>query len=102
MVWAALDDANPWETVRHKGSMLRFAWDFPAGRMRTDLTPLLEMRAMLPQVDVRIQRRLFRILDDEEKTVLWLALENYRVGHQARGNSSRSPAVSGCCRCAVI
>jgi len=85
IVWTALDDANPWEIVRHQGSMPRFAWDFPVGRMRTDLTPLLEMRALLPQVDVRIQRRLFRILDGEEKTVLRLALENYQSRTPGKG-----------------
>jgi len=85
IVWSALGDANPWETFRHKGAMLRFARDFSTERTGSDLTSLLEMRALLPQVDIRIQRRLFRILDDEEKTVLWLALENYQSRAPGKG-----------------
>jgi len=75
LVWSNLDGSRPRETARLDGPMPRFAWDFPPGLTREGLTPLLEMRALLPQVEVKGRIRMFRLLDDQDKTVLRLALE---------------------------
>lgn len=74
LVWASLDD-TPRETARFSGAMPRFAENFPPGLMRESLAPLLEMRALLPQVEVKCSQRLLRILDSEQKTVLRLVVE---------------------------
>ncbi len=52
-----------------------FAWDLPQGPLRERLTPLLEMRSLLPQVSVRQKQRSLRVLDDEEKTVVRVVLQ---------------------------
>ena len=59
--------------------MPSFAWDLPDGALRNKLEPILEMRALLPTVTVRSQSTVWRLLDDEEKTVLRVAFEQNRV-----------------------
>ena len=75
LVWSNLDGSRPRETLRLSGQMPRFSGDFPPGLTREGLTPLLEMRALLPQVEVKSRVRMLRLLDEEEKTVLRLSLE---------------------------
>ena len=86
-VWGTLDESSIWESIRLKGGLPVFTWDFPAGRMQSDLTPLLEMRRLLPQVELLVRRQLFRVLDSEQKTVLWLIREEYQ---------SRAPGEEAC------
>jgi CHAD domain-containing protein len=83
LVWADLEQ----ERLRISGEVPRFAWDFPDGRMRDDLAPLLEMRALLPQMVVKSRVRMLRMLDDEEKTVLQLAIEEYEGREPGKGES---------------
>ncbi len=52
-----------------------FAKDLPPGALREHLTPVLEMRSLLPQVSIRQQLRTLRVLDDEEKTVVRVVLQ---------------------------
>ena len=53
----------------------KFAQDLPAGLLREGLEKIFEMRAILPQVRLQTSIHLFSLLDDEEKTVLRLAVE---------------------------
>ena len=48
---------------------VRFASDLPAGPIRRDLAPILEMRALLPMGRVALRQRLVRVLDGQRKTV---------------------------------
>ena len=73
-----------------KGSP-RFSHDLPAGHLRNGLNGILEMRAFLPQVRVRTRVRTFSLLDDEEKTVLRLAVEQ----HSLRGPQRSKPRKLG-------
>ncbi len=76
LVWTPMDEAAPPVTYPLPGEVPRFAWDLPPSPLRARIAPLLEMRALLPQAQVRVSRRTFRVLDDEEKTVLRLLFES--------------------------
>jgi CHAD domain-containing protein len=52
-----------------------FAAELPAGPLRELLAPIVEMRALTPLVRIRTRERTLRVLDDEEKTVARLVLE---------------------------
>ena len=47
-----------------------FAWDFPAGVFRDRLAPIIEMRRLLPRVEVEHHSRVVHMMDDEQKTVV--------------------------------
>ena len=64
----------------------KFAWDLSIGRIREQLTPLLEMRALLPQVEIKSSIRKLRLLDDEEKTVLKLVFEESESRPPGKGS----------------
>ena len=48
---------------------LRFAEDLPPGPLRETLTPILDLRALLPMLELSGRARELRFLDDERKTV---------------------------------
>ncbi len=52
-----------------------FAWDLPAGDLKASLAKVLEMRTLLPLVRVRNTVTVLRQLNDDEKTVLRLVLD---------------------------
>ncbi len=56
----------------------RFAWDLPDGALRERLQPLLEMRALLPRLELESRIQALRLLDDQDKTVLRLQFEQHR------------------------
>ncbi len=47
----------------------------PAGSLRDDLQPILEMRTLLPLLHIDSRLTTLRVLDDEEKTVVRLELD---------------------------
>lgn len=53
----------------------RFFQDLPPGPLRDRLAPVLEMRALLPVIRLESRFTLLRLLDDEEKTLVRLELE---------------------------
>jgi CHAD domain-containing protein len=55
-----------------------FALDMPDGALRQRLLPVLEMRTLLPQVRISQKMRTLRVLDDEEKTVVRVVLQENR------------------------
>lgn len=98
LVWASLEE-TPRETVRFTGAMPRFSDDVPPGLMRESLAPLLEMRALLPQVEVQSKIRLLRVLDAEEKTVLRVVFEENACRAPGRGEFA---ALVGRVRCLPV
>jgi CHAD domain-containing protein len=64
------------------GSTPRFSCDLPAGPVRDAASGLLDVRALLPQVEIKNRVRSLRLLDSVEKTVLRILVEQ---------NSSRAP-----------
>jgi CHAD domain-containing protein len=55
-----------------------FSRELPAGPLQERLTPVLQMRVLLPLVSITQQRRTLRVLDDEEKTVVRVVLQENR------------------------
>jgi CHAD domain-containing protein len=55
-----------------------FTEDLPPGSLRERLAPVLQMRVLLPQVTIAQQQRTLRVLDNEEKTVVRVVLQENR------------------------
>jgi CHAD domain-containing protein len=52
-----------------------FAWDLPAGSLRSALSPLVEMRRLLPVVRLEASGEALQILDENRKTVARVVLD---------------------------
>ncbi len=52
-----------------------FIWDFPDGKLKKHLVPIIKMRALLKLVEVHCRSTTYRILNQDEKTVTRLAYE---------------------------
>src|SRR5262249_4358340 len=52
-----------------------FAWDLPYGPLRDSLQPIIDVRRLLPQVEVEIHGRLLDVLDDDRTTVARIRIE---------------------------
>ena len=63
-----------------------FAWDLPEGALRDCVEPLLSVRRLLPIITVESRIQTLRILNEDEKTIARLIIEenSYR-GDAARG-----------------
>jgi hypothetical protein len=74
--WRDLEDGKLLEQLAVGAEVPSFTWDMEEGRFRSRMEPILEMRALLPRllVDSRIAR--FRLLNEDQKTVLRLSLEH--------------------------
>ena len=72
-------------------SLPHFVWDIPDGDLKKLLAPILEVRALLKLVEVHSQSTTYRILNQEEKTVVRLSYEEIRLSSQVR-----EPALSAC------
>ncbi len=84
LVWSGIGEVTPRQTMRLQEEPGRFVEDIPPGLAREQIAPLLEMRALLPQVDIKGRRITLRILDDEEKTVLRIVLEQTEAREPGR------------------
>lgn len=80
-----LEDDSAQETIRLEGAVGRFFRDYPPGLLRDRLADALQMRALLPLVEVRRRERLLRVLDGEQKTVLRIALQEHAARPPGRG-----------------
>ena len=56
-----------------------FVWDLPDGDLKARLTPIVEMRALLKLVEFKTRTNSYRILNRDEKTVLWLMSKTLRL-----------------------
>ena len=68
-------------TLQHGGPFLSppcFAADFPPGRLREALEPILGIRCLLPLATVHLDGRQYRLLNQDEKTVVRLVIERQR------------------------
>jgi CHAD domain-containing protein len=65
-------------TLQQGGPELKtacFAHDFPPGRLRETLTPMLGVRCLLPLAAVQLSGRQLRLLNSDQKTVARLVIE---------------------------
>ena len=91
LLWRRLNTSSALASEKIKDSM-KFVHDLPAGPLRSGLDGILEMRAFLPQARVRTRVQTFSLLDDEEKTVLRLAIEQHALLGR-KGSKSRKLGV---------
>ncbi len=68
----------------------QFVWDLPHGILRTQLDPIVTIRALMPMADVYRQETAYRILNEDEKTVARLVLEEI----YPRKREGRTPLLS--------
>ncbi|MGD8443130.1 MAG: CHAD domain-containing protein [Desulfobacterales bacterium] len=69
------------------GSLPVFIWDFPEGKLKKRLAPIIKMRALLKLVDLYSQSTTYRILNRDEKTVVRFAYEEIRLSRDKSGPS---------------
>jgi CHAD domain-containing protein len=55
----------------------QFVWDLPPGLLRVKLAQILSIRALMPMANVVRQKTRYRILNQDEKTVAWVTLEEF-------------------------
>ncbi|MBN1102666.1 MAG: CHAD domain-containing protein [Deltaproteobacteria bacterium] len=67
-----------------------FVWEFPDGRFKKQLAPILGVRALLKLAEVRSRLRPCGLLDSEGKTVVRLACEEIRSSSE---ENAPAPAV---------
>jgi len=84
LVWTGEGPGEEAEILAVVRGMPKFSGDLPQGALRDKLSKLLEMRALLPQVEIKGRVRLFKVLDEEKKTVLRFSVGSY---------ASRSPGI---------
>ena len=88
LLWHDLKaSAEPREQVI--AASLGLALDLPAGPLRDLILPALGPRRLLPIVVFDIEPRVLRLLDEEDKTVVRLMLETYRLQTPGRGLAPR-------------
>lgn len=80
--WHLLLRPSGEETVSLQGKGLAgcsFSSDFPPGRLRTVLEPILDVRRLLPLVTLDSSGVVIRFLNQDEKVVAFLFLQEQRV-----------------------
>lgn len=65
--WSALD--GPARFRLRLDSNPRFAWDLPPGPFRTELESVVEMRRLLPRLEITSRGETLHVLDGNQKTV---------------------------------
>ncbi len=86
LVWRSVDDGEVLGRY-HLDEVPRFVADLPAGPVTDRLGAVVEMRALLPLVTVEARHLTLRLLDDEDKTVARVVVEE---GASARADGARS------------
>jgi CHAD domain-containing protein len=61
----------------------QFVWDLPPGLLRATLAPLIGVRALLPRTTLYRQKIVYRVLNEDEKTVALVTLEIYDAHKEA-------------------
>jgi CHAD domain-containing protein len=82
-----------WRSLRDTGQRVhvalahapRFARDIPPGQLHDYLEPVLEMRELLPLVNISSKIHSLRVLDKAEKTVARILIEENRIRRRKGG-----------------
>jgi len=56
----------------------QFIWDFPESALEQHLKPIIKMRRLIKLVDLTSHTVPYRVLNADEKTVVWLSFETVR------------------------
>ena len=79
LIWCSTQQGIPKITLPRIAKVPNFSDQFAVGAMRSVIAPSLEMRALMPKVDLVTRVQLVRVLDDERKTVVRVKVEENRV-----------------------
>ena len=71
-------------------SLPSFVRDFPVGDLKKLLAPILEARALLKLAEIHSKSTVYRILNQEEKTVVRLRYEEIRLANRVRESALSS------------
>jgi CHAD domain-containing protein len=74
------DETVSWQSIEVDPGLLR---DLPQGPVRERLKPLLGIRRLLPLFEIRSRRQTLCLLNEDEKTVIRLLLEENRLRDHA-------------------
>lgn len=90
LVWRAFEDgdAGPSAEIREETeAQIGFARDLPAGVLRDRAAAAVGIRRLLPLLEVESRVRVLRLLNEDDKTVVRLVLEEsrFRDGRSGRG-----------------
>jgi CHAD domain-containing protein len=80
---------HPLQCRLANGALPAFADDLPAGAMRAQIAPLIEPRRLLPLAVLETSGQVLRVLDDQQKTVARIVLEQITVTPADNGQSPR-------------
>lgn len=69
-----------------------FAWDLPPGPVRDRLQPVLEVRRLLPLLEIRSRVQPLCLINEDDKTVVRVLLEDNRFEDPARGREGPAAA----------
>jgi CHAD domain-containing protein len=86
LVWRSATNGVVYGSIVQAGAP-RFVWDLPSSALRERLTPILEMRALLPKARIETTRHDLRLLNKDEKTVARLTMDQDLL----RGRHGRAP-----------
>jgi CHAD domain-containing protein len=78
------DETDSWQNIDVDPGLLR---DLPKGPVRERLEPLLGIRRLLPLFEVRSRRQILCLLNEDDKTVVRLLLEENWLRDQARDSA---------------
>lgn len=80
-----IPELHPNRQVALSDVTLRFSTDLPPGSIQDTVSRLLDVRAMLPQVEIKSRVRSLRLLDSAEKTVLRILVEQHNSRIPGKG-----------------
>jgi len=63
----------------HIRSFPVFKWDFPDGRLKELLSPIIKVRALLKRAEIASHSTSYRVLNRDEKTVARFVFEEFRL-----------------------
>ena len=82
LLWHDLSDGEPTleQVIVDAPGLAR---DLPPGPVQRLILAAIGVRRLLPVVDIEVETQVLRLLDDEEKTVVRLVIEAYRLSGKA-------------------
>ena len=84
LLWRSLDDSGQRLHIALSHAP-RFTQDIPAGQLRDKLAPVLEMRELLPLVNISSRVHTLRVMDKIEKTVARIQIEENGIRRRKGG-----------------
>jgi CHAD domain-containing protein len=84
LLWRSLDDPGQRMHAALTGAP-RFAQDLPPGQLRDKLAPVLEMRELMPLVNISSRVHTLRVMDKIEKTVARILIEENAIRRRKGG-----------------